>query len=185
MAWGGAAEAQSEARNELLLHSSVAGLGMILLLATVFRRARNLFLVLINLPLAFVGGVAAVYLTGGVLSIGSIVGFITLFGITMRNSVMMISHYQHLVAEEGMPWSRAVAVRGASERLVPVLMTALVTGLGLLPIAIGSGEVGREIEGPMAIVILGGLISSTMLNLFVIPVFADRFARFAKNSVEH
>src|SRR6185503_12704963 len=104
--------------------------------------------------------------------------FVTLFGITMRNSIMMISHFEHLVKEEGMTWGLEAAMRGASERLMPILMTATVTALGLLPLAIGSGEAGREIEGPMAIVILGGLITSTVLNLLVIPSLALRFGRF-------
>ncbi len=178
--FGGAAETQTEARNELLLHSCVAGIGILLLLATVFRGARNLLLVLLNLPFAMVGGVVAVALTGSSLSIGSIVGFVTLFGITMRNSVMMISHFEHLVDQEGEVWGFETAVRGARERFVPVLMTALVTGLGLLPIALGSGEVGREIEGPLAIVILGGLCTSTALTLLVLPTLALRFGRFEK-----
>jgi Cu/Ag efflux pump CusA len=153
-------------------------------LATVFRGARNLLLVLANLPFALVGGVLAVALTGGSLSIGSIVGFVTLFGITMRNSVMMISHFDHLVTAEGLCWGPEAALRGAVERLVPILMTASVTGLGLLPIALGSGEVGREIEGPMAIVILGGLVTSTLLNLLVLPTLALRFGRFAPVATE-
>ena len=114
------------------------------------------------------------------LNLGSLVGFVTLFGITMRNSIMMISHYEHLVVEEGLPWGLDCALRGAGERLVPILMTALVTGLGLLPLAINSGEAGAEIEGPMAIVILGGLITSTVLNLLVLPTLALKFGRFAK-----
>jgi CzcA family heavy metal efflux pump len=176
--WGGAAEEREAAQRELLLHSGLAGLGIVLLLANVFRRWQNLMLVLANLPFAFVGGVLAVYLTGGVLSIGSLVGFVTLFGITMRNSVMMVSHYEHLVGQEGMTWGLPAAIRGASERLMPVLMTALVTGLGLLPIALGTGEVGREIEGPMAVVILGGLTTSTLLNLLILPTLALWFGRF-------
>ena len=174
----GTAEAREEARNEIFLHSGIAGMGILLLLATVFHRLRNLLLVLANLPFALVGGVLAVALTGASLSIGSILGFVTLFGITMRNSVMMISHFDHLVTQEGMTWGSAAAVRGASERVVPVLMTALVTALGLLPIALGSGEVGCEIEGPMAVVILGGLITSTLLNLLILPTLALRFGRF-------
>ena len=120
----------------------------------------------------------------GALNIGSLVGFVTLFGITMRNSIMMISHFEHLVCEEGMEWGLDAALRGASERLAPILMTALVTSLGLLPLAIGSGEAGREIEGPMAIVILGGLVTSTLLNLFVLPTLALRFGRFSKEPAE-
>ena len=116
--------------------------------------------------------------TGGILSTGSLVGFVTLFGITLRNSVMLISHYEHLVQAEGMNWGPETAVRGASERLAPILMTASVTALGLLPLAIGSGGAGREIEGPMAQIILGGLVTSTLLNLLVLPSLALRFGRF-------
>lgn len=108
----------------------------------------------------------------GHLSMGSWVGFVTLFGITTRNTIMLLSHYEHLVTDEGQPWNLATVIRGASERLNPILMTALVTALGLLPLALGSGESGREIEGPMAIVILGGLITSTALNLLVMPSLA-------------
>jgi Cu/Ag efflux pump CusA len=95
---------------------------------------------------------------------------------------MMLSHFEHLVRQEGMTWGREAAVRGATERLVPILMTALVTGIGLLPLALGSGESGREIEGPMAVVILGGLVTSTLLNLLVMPSLALRFGRFAKHA---
>ncbi len=113
---------------------------------------------LINVPFALVGGVLAARLGGGYLSLGSIVGFVTLFGITMRNSIMMISHFEHLVANEGARWGRETVLRGASERLLPILMTATVTALGVLPLALGSETPGREIEGPMAIIILGGLL---------------------------
>src|SRR5205085_11866381 len=104
-----------------------------------------------------------------------------LFGISLRNSIMMISHFEHLVAQEGMTWGTDAAMRGASERLIPILMTALVTALGLLPLAIGAGDAGREIEGPMAIVILGGLITSTILNLLILPTLALRYGKFAKS----
>ena len=106
----------------------------------------------------------------------------TLFGITMRNSIMMISHFEHLVTQEGMTWGPEAAMRGASERLMPILMTATVTSLALLPLALGTGEAGREIEGPMAIVILGGLITSTALNLLVLPTLALRYGRFASEN---
>src|SRR5207249_9687354 len=142
---------------------------------------------LANVPFALVGGVLAIFLTSyfgdpgeGGLTIGSLVGFVTLFGITTRNSIMMISHFEHLVQQEGMSWDLNTALRGASERLIPILMTALVTALGLLPLAIGTGEAGREIEGPMAIVILGGLITSTLLNLLVLPTLALRYGRFVE-----
>ena len=132
---------------------------------------------LANWPFAVVGGVAAVALSGNKVSVGSLVGFVTLFGITMRNSIMMISHFEHLVREEGETWNLQALIRGSSERLTPVLMTAIVTALGLLPLAVGRGA-GREIEGPMAMVILGGLATSTVLNLLVLPALALRFGRF-------
>jgi CzcA family heavy metal efflux pump len=181
----GEAEARAKAQQQLLLHSAIAAVGILLLLTIVFANWRNLLLVLANLPFALVGGVLAVYLgmllgEGAGLTIGSLVGFVTLFGITTRNSIMMISHFEHLVRQEGMTWGPEAALRGASERLIPILMTALVTALGLLPLAIGSGEAGREIEGPMALVILGGLITSTLLNLLVLPTLALRYGRFQK-----
>ena len=186
--FSGAAEEQQHAQNELLLHSLFAAAGIIVLLAVVFHRALPLLLVLANLPFALVGGVVAIFLAGylgggqGSLSLGTMVGFVTLFGITMRNSIMMISHFEHLVTVEQQSWGVETAVRGATERLVPILMTALVTALGLLPLALGSGEAGREIEGPMAIVILGGLVTSTALNLLVLPTLALRYGRFGSQT---
>jgi len=178
--FAGAAQAQAEARRQLLLHSAIAGVGIVLLLVVVLRRGRHLLLVLANVPFALVGGVVAVFATGGLLSLGSLVGFVTLFGITIRNSILLVSHYEHLVTVEGLRWGLETALRGAEERFVPILMTALVTALGLLPLALGSGEAGREIEGPMAIVILGGLLTSTLLNLLVLPTLALRFGRFQR-----
>jgi CzcA family heavy metal efflux pump len=175
---GGTGAAQRAARRELLRDSLLAGAGIVMLLWVAFGESSRLLLVLANLPFALVGGVLAVFATGGLLSLGSLVGFVTLFGIATRNAVMLISHYDHLVTVEGAPWGRATASRGALERLGPILMTALVTALGLLPLALGSGDPGREIEGPMAIVILGGLLTSTMLSLFVLPTLALRFGRF-------
>lgn len=180
--YSGSAQAESAAKHELVVHSILAGAGIVLLLALLFGSGRNLLLILANLPFALVGGVLAVFVTGGLLSVGSLVGFVTLFGITMRNSIMMVSHFEHLVENEGMTWGLDAAIRGASERLLPVLMTALVTALGLLPLAIGSGEAGREIEGPMAIVILGGLLTSTVLNLLVLPTLALRYGRFTNQN---
>ncbi len=176
--FAGAAEARARAQHEILLYSLVAGVGIILLLSMVFPQWRNLLLILANIPFALIGGVAAVFMTGGWLTVGSMVGFVTLFGITMRNSIMMLSHFEHLVREEGATWGLETVLRGASERLSPVLMTALVTALGLLPLALGSGDPGREVEGPMAIVILGGLVTSTVLNLLVLPTLAFRYGRF-------
>ena len=176
--FSGAAEEQAGARRELALHSLIAAVAIVLLLSLVFTNARNLLLVLANLPFALIGGVLAALFSGASLSIGSLVGFVTLFGVSTRNSIMMISHFDHLVSVEGCAWNLDTALRGAGERLIPITMTALVTALGLLPLAIGTGEAGREIEGPMAIVILGGLVTSTALNLFVLPALALRFARF-------
>ncbi len=184
--FSGAAEAKAKAQQELLINSGIAAVGILLLLTVVFHNWRNLMLVLVNIPFALVGGVLALWLTNlfdpgeSSLTIGSLVGFVTLFGITTRNSIMMISHFEHLVTQEGMTWGMEAAMRGASERLMPILMTATVTALGLLPLALGSGEAGREIEGPMAIVILGGLITSTVLNLLILPTLALRYGRFER-----
>jgi CzcA family heavy metal efflux pump len=163
-------QAKQAAQRELLGWSLLAGVGIVLLLWLALGSARRLVLALVNLPFALVGGVAAVYLSGGVLNVGSLIGFVTLFGITVRNGIMMASHWQHLHDVEGVAWGPDLVFRGARERLAPVLMTALVTALGLLPIALGSGEAGREIEGPMALVILGGLATSTALNLLLLPL---------------
>jgi CzcA family heavy metal efflux pump len=176
---GGTGTAQRQARRELLRESLLAGAGIVMLLWVAFGESSRLLLVLANLPFALVGGVLAVFATGGLLSLGSLVGFVTLFGIATRNAVMLISHYDHLVTAEGEVWGKETAIRGALERLGPILMTALVTALGLLPLALGSGDPGREIEGPMAIVILGGLLTSTALSLFVLPVMALRWGRFS------
>jgi CzcA family heavy metal efflux pump len=184
--FGGAAETQDQARDQLFTHAAIAAVGVVLLLAIGFGGWRNLVLLLVNLPFALVGGVLAVVVGGwldpaaGRLSIGTLVGFMTLFGITTRNSIMMVSHFDHLVREEGGVWGPETAYRGATERVVPILMTASVTALGLLPLALGSGQAGREIEGPMAIVILGGLVTSTALNLLVLPTLALRWGRFGR-----
>ncbi len=178
VAVGGAEQARVTAQNELLLHSAFVAIVIVMLLSLVFANRRNLLLVLANIPFALAGGVLILIVTGGALSIGAMVGFISLFGISMRNSILMMSHYEELVTREGKPWGVATALQGASERLVPIVMTALVVALGLLPIAVGSEEAGKEIEGPMAIVILGGLATSMMLNLLVLPALAIRFARF-------
>jgi len=177
--FAGTAEAQTRSRRDLVFNSLIAGVGVILLLSIVTRNWRNLLLILINLPFALVGGVLAVFMTGGLLSLGAMVGFVTLFGITLRNSILMIAHYEYLVEVEAMLWNLNTAIKGAADRLTPILMTSIVTGLGILPLALGRGDPGREIQGPMAVVILGGLISSMALNLLVLPTLALRYGRFA------
>jgi Cu/Ag efflux pump CusA len=124
---------------------------------------------MLNLPLALIGGVAGVFLAGGVLSVASIIGFITLFGIATRNGIMLVSHIKHLMDAEGVASFREAVERGAHERLVPILMTAMAAGLALIPLAMRGGESGSEIQTPMAIVILCGLTTSTLLNMFVVP----------------
>lgn len=175
----GEAEAQAQARHDLAFNTALAGVGIVLLLAVITGSGANLLLVLTNLPFAFVGGVAAVLVSGGVMSLGSMVGFVALFGITLRNSILMIAHYERLVNEEGRPWGIETAMEGALDRLVPIMMTSLVTALGVMPLALSLHQAGHEIEGPMAIVILGGLLTSMALNLVILPTMAVRFGRFA------
>jgi CzcA family heavy metal efflux pump len=179
--FSGEAEANAQSRQDLIVHSVVAGVAIFLMLYIAFGRLRNLMLTFANLPFALIGGVIATFFTGGWISVGTLVGFVTLFGITLRNSIMMVSHFQHLIDKEGCTWNLDTCIRGASERLPSVLMTALVTALGLLPLAIGSGEPGREIEGPMATIIVGGLVSSTILNLLILPTIMLHFGRFEKS----
>jgi len=124
-----------------------------------------------------VGGVASAFLAGGVLSLGSLVGFVTIPGIAARNGIMLVSHYRHLEEQEGLAFGPELILRGAEERLSPILMTALATGLALLPIALGGNKPGQEIEHPMAMVILGGLVTSTALNLLLMPALYARFSR--------
>ena len=176
----GAAEANAKSREALILQSLLAGVTVFLMLYIAFGRLRNLLLTFANLPFALIGGVLAVMFTGGWISLGSLVGFVTLFGITLRNSIMMISHYQHLIDEENCVWGIDTCIRGASERLPSILMTALVTALGLLPLAAASGQPGREIEGPMATIIVGGLVTSTILNLLILPTIMLHFGRFER-----
>lgn len=180
LVFAGAAEAQSQSRIDLLVKSTAAGVAIMLLLSVITRGWRNLLLVALNLPFALVGGVIAVFVTGSELSLGSMIGFVTLFGITLRNSIMLMAHYEHLVRVDGIPWGLEAAIRGASDRLVPIVMTSLVTSLGLLPLAIGVGDPGREIQGPMAVVILGGLLSSMLLSLLVLPVLTMRYGHFER-----
>lgn len=176
--FSGEAQAQANAQRDLTINFAIAAAVICVLVFLALHSVRGLVLVMSNLPFALIGGILTVFATGGVMSLGSMVGFVTLFGITLRNSIMLISHYQQLVHQEGREWNAETATLGAAERLAPILMTALVTGLGLLPLALQSGEPGNEIEGPMAIVILGGLFTSTLLSLLVLPALSLRFGRF-------
>jgi CzcA family heavy metal efflux pump len=173
--YGGQFESAAEATRTLALAGLAVIVGIYLLLYLAFRSARDAFLVMLNLPLALIGGVAAMYLVGGVLSVATLVGFITLFGIATRNGVMMVAHIRHLREAEGVRDPGEAVVRGATERLVPILMTALAAGLALVPLALAAGEPGSEIQAPMATVILFGLLSSTLLNMFVVPALYLRF----------
>jgi Cu/Ag efflux pump CusA len=173
--FGGAAEAHAAAANELLLHSGAAFVLILLLLSLAFGSARQALLVLMALPSTLIGGVAAVALTGGTLTLGAMVGFVALFGMAARNTILLISHYDHLVREENQTWDFRTALRGAEERLTPVVLTSLLTGLALLPVAMQLHEPGHEVEGPMAVVILGGLVSSTLVSLLLIPPLAARW----------
>jgi CzcA family heavy metal efflux pump len=177
----GAAIEQAKAKEELLILSLLVMAIVMMLVYVAIGNFRNVILMLINLPFALVGGVIAVLMTGGSLSVGSLVGFVTLFGITIRNSIMLASHYQYLVQKEGLPWNLEVAIQGAQERLPSILMTALVTALAMLPIAIDSDNPGREIMGPMAAIIIGGLASSTILNLMIMPTVMLKFGKFNKS----
>jgi Cu/Ag efflux pump CusA len=167
--YGGQFESQQSASQRLTVLGGAAIAGVFMMLVLAFGRARDALLVMVNLPLALIGGVAGVFLAGGVLSVASMIGFITLFGIATRNGIMLVSHIRHLMDVEGVASFREAVERGARERLLPILMTAMAAGLALVPLALAGGESGSEIQTPMAIVILCGLATSTLLNMLVIP----------------
>ena len=168
------------AQKNLLIYGGAVALAILFLLQASFGSMRLALLLFLTLPMALVGGVLAVWLGDGILSLGSLIGFLTVFGIAARNGILMISHFQHLEREEREAFGPALVLRGAKERLAPILMTAGATGLALVPLAAAGSVAGHEIEHPMAIVILGGLITSTLLNLFVLPSLYLRFGKSRK-----
>ena len=173
----GAAAAEQQTRNELILYSTFAMALILVILFISFHWRINSWLVLANLPFSLIGSVFAIAITGVGISLGTVVGLVTVFGVSARNAILQLAHYEHLVEVEGAVWNAELVMRGANERLIPILMTAAVTALGLAPLAFGLHRPGQEIEGPMAVTVLGGLLSSTLLNLLVLPALAQRYVR--------
>jgi Cu(I)/Ag(I) efflux system membrane protein CusA/SilA len=174
--FGGQFESEERATRTVTLLSLISLIAILIALYLEFGSFRQATLVMVNLPLALIGGIVSVFLTEGIISIASLVGFITLFGIAVRNGILMVSHYNHLMDEEGVPLREAV-IRGSMERLSPILMTAMTTGLALVPLALAGDKPGSELESPMAIVILGGLVTATVLNLVVVPALFLNWGR--------
>ena len=168
---------RQQSRNRLLGVAVLSAIGIFFIVYADFASVRLALLLMLCLPIALTGSIFSALFSGGVLSLGSIVGFVTVLGIVGRNGIMVISHYRHLETEEKMPFGEELIVRGAMERLSPILMTALTTALALLPIVIGGNRPGQEIEHPMAIVIMGGLVTSTLLNLLFMPALYWKFAK--------
>lgn len=176
--------ARQQSRRQLLALSGISLLCIILILYSDFQSGRVTLLLLVSLPFALVGGVLSAWLSGGVLSLGSLVGFVTVLGIAGRNGIMMISHYRHLETSEGEPPGEKLVLRGSEERLAPILMTALATSLALLPLVITGSRPGQEIEYPMAVVIVGGLLTSTLMNLLLMPVLYLRFGGVSRPNLD-
>jgi len=169
--------ARAESQRRLLMLGAVSLLCILLVLHVDFGSVRMVGLIALTIPFALIGGVVGVLLTGGVLSLGSLVGFVTVLGIAARNGIMLISHYRYLEVSEGMEFGKELVMRGAEERLAPILMTAACAALALLPLVVKGNVPGHEIEYPMAVVILGGLATSTVLNLFLMPSLYSKFGQ--------
>lgn len=169
--------AQTESKRRMLIVGAIAFAGIMVLLYSEFRAWRHVLLVMLSFLFALIGGVLGVWFGGGSLSLGSLVGFVTVIGIAVRNGIMIVSHFRHLEIEEGMEFGDELPIRGAEERLAPILMTALTAALALLPLILAGNRPGHEIEYPMALVIVGGLLSSTLMNLFFLPALYRAFGR--------
>lgn len=174
--YGGQFESAQEASRTVAILSLLSIIAILIVLYMEFGNFRQAILVMVNLPLALIGGIISVYFTDGIITIASLVGFITLFGIAVRNGILMVSHYNYMLDVEGKSLLDAI-IEGSLERLNPVLMTAFTTGLALLPLALGSNKPGSEIQSPMSIVILGGLFTATFLNLIVVPILYAKWGR--------
>ena len=174
LSFGGEAEGLAVAQRQIATNVGIAAIAIFALLMMAFG-FRPTMLVLAGAPFALAGGVLAVGFAGGVISLGVLVGFVTLFGISARNAILLLSHVDHLLNSEGEPWGLETVLRATRERVTPILITAFVTALGLAPLALETGQAGREVQGPMALVILGGLMSSMILSLFFLPALIARW----------
>ncbi|MCA1555447.1 MAG: efflux RND transporter permease subunit, partial [Acidobacteria bacterium] len=181
--YGGQFQAQQEATKRLSVLTAFSLVAIFFLLLKALGDWRSAAQVMVNIPLALIGAIFAMLLTGGVFSVATLVGFISLVGITSRNGIMMISHYLHLMREEGEDFTEHMVIRGSLERLVPVLMTALTAGLSLIPLAIAAGEPGKEILQPLAVVVIGGILTSTLLDQIVTPAVFYKFGKPIANRI--
>ena len=181
ISYGGQFESQQQAAKLVSFLAILAVFGIFIVLYMHFKSTFVCVQVMLNIPMAFIGGIIGIYLTDNTISVASLVAFVTLCGIASRNGIMMISHYLHLMKYEGEKFTESMVIRGSLERLVPVLMTALTAILGLIPLALAGGSPGKEILHPVAVVIVGGLVSSTLLDMFVTPAV---FFHFGKHSAE-
>ena len=179
VSYGGQFESQQQASKLMIVLAAMSILGIYLVLYVHFHSAFIAIQIMLNIPMAFIGGIIGIYLTGKIISVASLVAFVTLCGIASRNGIMMLSHYLHLMKHEGEDFTKEMVIRGSLERLVPVLMTALTAILGLIPLVLAGGDAGKEILHPVAVVIVGGLLSSTLLDIFVTPTI---FYHFGKKS---